>query len=380
MDDMIRPTTAPAQPTRKRVKPAAALRHITVAFTALLFVFAAPLIAQAQLTVCVVDEVDNAPIPGAYVQHVRNGASVALVTTDQSGCTTLSAIGTSTEEGQPIRPHQLSVGASYPNPTGGTVGIDVTLHQAAPIHVGLFDLLGRRVSSGQYEGRAGTTPLWLDLTGQAPGLYFARIQSGGRSQTVQIIKDTSSPAAASSILRSTVDNSLRMHPLHPSGAGLSAGTAQAIDTLHVAHLGTSITGGVSYLGLVHPFETTENTPLQLALTPMPTVAPDSLTGEPGEIFVIVEQMPDLIGGLEGLQARAVYPAEALQNGIEGRVFVQFIVDTEGRPLNPEVVRGLGGGADEEALRLLLTSRFIPGRHQGEPVAVKMSLPITFKLQ
>lgn len=94
---------------------------------------------------------------------------------------------------------------------------------------------------------------------------------------------------------------------------------------------------------------------------------------------VAEQMPELIGGLEGIQNNIRYPEEAQQNGIEGRVYVQFIVDTDGSVKNAKVIRGIGGGADEEALRVVRDAKFKPGHQNGEPVRVQFALPISFKL-
>lgn len=98
-----------------------------------------------------------------------------------------------------------------------------------------------------------------------------------------------------------------------------------------------------------------------------------------EIFVVVEQPPVLIGGIAGVQKRIVYPELALKVGIEGRVVVQFVVDREGRVVNPVVMRGIGGGCDEEAIRAVKTAKFQPGMQRGRPVSVRYSLPITFKI-
>ncbi len=117
------------------------------------------------------------------------------------------------------------------------------------------------------------------------------------------------------------------------------------------------------------------------LPPPPPPANDEPEPEPEpEIFVIVEQMPELIGGLAELQKKIKYPEIAKKAGVEGRVFVQFIVDEQGNVSNPEVVRGIGAGCDEEALRAIRTAKFKPGKQRGKPVRVKMSLPITFKLK
>ncbi|MBO6793386.1 MAG: energy transducer TonB [Balneolaceae bacterium] len=98
-----------------------------------------------------------------------------------------------------------------------------------------------------------------------------------------------------------------------------------------------------------------------------------------EIFVVVEQPPELIGGIAGVQKRIVYPELALKVGIEGRVVVQFVVDKEGTVVNPVVMRGIGGGCDEEAIRAVKLAKFQPGMQRGRPVAVRYSLPITFKI-
>lgn len=99
----------------------------------------------------------------------------------------------------------------------------------------------------------------------------------------------------------------------------------------------------------------------------------------GEVFVIVEEMPTLIGGLEELQSRIQYPDLARRAGVEGRVYVQFVVNSGGVPEDIIVVRGIGAGADEEAVRAVSTMRFEPGRQRGQIVPVKMSLPVSFRL-
>lgn len=96
-------------------------------------------------------------------------------------------------------------------------------------------------------------------------------------------------------------------------------------------------------------------------------------------FEAVEQMPELIGGLESILIKISYPEEARQNGVEGRVFVKFIVNKEGNVENAEVVRGIGNGADEEALRVVREAKFKPGFQNGEPVRVQYALPISFRL-
>jgi len=111
------------------------------------------------------------------------------------------------------------------------------------------------------------------------------------------------------------------------------------------------------------------------LPPPPPVA----DAEP-EIFVVVEQMPELIGGIAGLQKRVTYPEIAKKAGVEGTVFLQFIVDEKGNVVDPVVMRGIGAGCDEAALKAIRTAKFKPGRQRGKPVKVKFSLPVRFRLK
>lgn len=98
-----------------------------------------------------------------------------------------------------------------------------------------------------------------------------------------------------------------------------------------------------------------------------------------DFFVVVEEMPVLIGGLEGLMREIKYPEMAQRAGIEGRVYVQFVVNEQGDVEDAQVIRGIGGGADEEALRVVRQAKFEPGMQRGKPVRVQFSLPIQFKL-
>ena len=107
--------------------------------------------------------------------------------------------------------------------------------------------------------------------------------------------------------------------------------------------------------------------------------PEEVVEEP-EIFMIVEEMPELIGGIGGLQAQITYPEIALRAGVEGRVIVQFVVDEQGRATDPVVVKGLGAGLDQEALRVVALAKFKPGKQRGRPVRVRMSMPITFRIE
>lgn len=100
--------------------------------------------------------------------------------------------------------------------------------------------------------------------------------------------------------------------------------------------------------------------------------------EPEEdFFIAVEQMPELIGGMQGLQQKIHYPELAQRAHIEGRVYVQFIVTEKGEVEDPVVLRGIGGGCDEEALRVIREAKFKPGMQRGRPVRVRYSIPLVF---
>ena len=99
-----------------------------------------------------------------------------------------------------------------------------------------------------------------------------------------------------------------------------------------------------------------------------------------EIFVVVEDPPEIVGGIEAIQSRLTYPPIALQAGIEGTVFVQFVVDENGRVQDPFCARDPGGGTCEEALKAVRQAKFKPGRQRGQPVKVRFALPLRFELE
>ncbi|HAA21079.1 MAG TPA: energy transducer TonB [Cytophagales bacterium] len=103
-----------------------------------------------------------------------------------------------------------------------------------------------------------------------------------------------------------------------------------------------------------------------------------------EIFDVVEDQPEFPGGeaaLYGYLAEKIkYPSQARRMGIEGRVYVQFVVDQSGNITDVVAVRGIGAGCDEEAVRVVKgMPKWTPGRQRGRAVKVKMIVPITFKL-
>ncbi len=102
--------------------------------------------------------------------------------------------------------------------------------------------------------------------------------------------------------------------------------------------------------------------------------------EEQEIFMVVENQPELVGGMKALQQAVDYPDFAKKAGIEGRVIVQFVVDKQGNVKNPKVTRGVHKLLNEEAVKAVKEQSFKPGKQRGESVKVQMSLPVTFRLQ
>ncbi|MEO9849854.1 MAG: energy transducer TonB [Reichenbachiella sp.] len=103
-----------------------------------------------------------------------------------------------------------------------------------------------------------------------------------------------------------------------------------------------------------------------------------------EPLLFVEKMPEPLGGMDSFYRyvgkKMKYPNQARRMGIEGRVFVQFVVDKQGRLTEVQAIKGIGGGCDEEAVRVVKnTPQWSPGKQRGRPVKVRMVLPITFRL-
>lgn len=102
------------------------------------------------------------------------------------------------------------------------------------------------------------------------------------------------------------------------------------------------------------------------------------------IFLFVEHQPTFNGGYKAfykyINKRLKYPSQARRMGIEGKVFLNFIIDREGNITNIKVTRGIGAGCDEAAIKALQNApKWNPGKQRGIPVKVNMSLPITFNL-
>ncbi len=107
--------------------------------------------------------------------------------------------------------------------------------------------------------------------------------------------------------------------------------------------------------------------------------------EPEQVFTAVEQMPQFPGGdaalMKFLSSNINYPQVAMENGVQGRVIVQFVVTKNGSVGEVKVLRSVDRDLDKEAVRLCKSlPKFIPGKMNGQAVNVWYTLPITFKLQ
>ena len=105
----------------------------------------------------------------------------------------------------------------------------------------------------------------------------------------------------------------------------------------------------------------------------------------GEVANVADESPEFPGGMEALYKYLAenihYPEQAKKDQIQGRVFITFVVEKDGSITDAKVVRGIGGGCDEEALRVVnAMPKWTPGKMRGEVVRVNFNLPITFKLQ
>lgn len=108
-------------------------------------------------------------------------------------------------------------------------------------------------------------------------------------------------------------------------------------------------------------------------------------GSDQEVHKVVEQMPEFPGGVDELisftASNIRYPEEAKRDSVTGKVFVRFVIDETGQVGDIKILRGIGGGCDEEAVRVIkMMPKWEPGVHKGEAVKVEYVLPIRFALQ
>ncbi|WP_229363451.1 energy transducer TonB [Flectobacillus sp. BAB-3569] len=103
-----------------------------------------------------------------------------------------------------------------------------------------------------------------------------------------------------------------------------------------------------------------------------------------EIFTAVEQQAEFPGGIPAfakfLQKNLKYPAAAQRANVQGKVYVQFVVNTDGSIQGVEVLKSVGFGCDEEAVRVIkMVPKWNPGKQSGRPVRSRFTVPINFVL-
>jgi len=115
-----------------------------------------------------------------------------------------------------------------------------------------------------------------------------------------------------------------------------------------------------------------------------TVKAEEPKEEVDEIFTIVEESAAPKGGMAAFYKyvgdKMKYPPQARRMGIDGKVFVEFVINKDGSITDVKAVKGIGAGCDEEAVRVVQSApSWTPGKQRGKPVKQRMVLPITFKL-
>ena len=133
------------------------------------------------------------------------------------------------------------------------------------------------------------------------------------------------------------------------------------------------------------FRSTEETGEDVVIKHIPVTVDEEVVVE-DDIFVVVEENPQFpdggtVGLLQYLGKNIKYPTIPQENGTQGRVTVQFVVNKDGSIVDVKVIRGVDPYLDKEAVRVISTMpKWIPGKQRGVPVRCKFTVPVTFKLQ
>ncbi len=106
--------------------------------------------------------------------------------------------------------------------------------------------------------------------------------------------------------------------------------------------------------------------------------------DPHQIFIVVEETAVPVGGMTAFYdyvlEKLKYPAQARRMDIEGKVFVEFVIEKDGSITDVKAIKGIGAGCDEEAVRVVSESpKWKPAKQRGKSVRQRMVLPITFKM-
>ncbi len=121
-------------------------------------------------------------------------------------------------------------------------------------------------------------------------------------------------------------------------------------------------------------------PLNIPPPPPPPEEENKEEETEPEIFITVEEMPEIIGGQEAIYKNLEYPEMARKAGMEGLVVVGFVVEPDGSVSNVHIIKSAGKILDDAAIKAVKKLHFKPGKQRGKPVRVRMALPVRFKLQ
>ena len=113
------------------------------------------------------------------------------------------------------------------------------------------------------------------------------------------------------------------------------------------------------------------------LQPPPVAEEEEAHGE--EVFVVVESMPKMKGGMASLLQAVKYPTIARKQGVEGNVIVKIVVDEEGNPSAPIIMRSPSPLLEDAAVKAVMKQQFEPGRQRGRAVKVEVVIPVKFRL-
>lgn len=126
-------------------------------------------------------------------------------------------------------------------------------------------------------------------------------------------------------------------------------------------------------------ETIDITEINFDEIPEPPPPPEA--DESSNIFVAYDEPPEPIGGFAAIQRNLEYPEIARKAGIEGRVIVNVLVDTDGRVVETKILKSLGhSGCDEAAVKAIRSVRWKPAKQRDRPVKVWVGIPVIFKLK
>lgn len=129
-------------------------------------------------------------------------------------------------------------------------------------------------------------------------------------------------------------------------------------------------------------ESDDNTEVEVVKMDQPVIEEEA---EDAPVFVLVEEMPEFPGGqseiIRFITSNTKYPSIAVENGIQGKVYVSFVVNAKGKVENVKVVRGVDPSLDKEAVRVIESMpAWKPGKQRNKPVKVSYTMPVSFKLQ